>query len=461
MEKKKENQEPRIISSQSAKRTRGITIAVVVILAVMVVVIVVLALPRKSEAQKLEEALSLGEKYLSELEYEQAIASYRTAIEIDPKCTDAYIGLANTYIAMGKPEEALEVLEEAEMAVGADTSEEDLERIREKKKEAKHHIAYEEVGTLEHIWVEATCTENKYCSVCGETEGEPLGHTWVEATCLEARHCNICGKTEGGVLEHTWVEATCAEAKHCSICGTTEGEMLEHTWVEATCTEAKHCSVCGTTEGEALGHTMKEANYQQPATCQVCGETVGEPLQGQFDKYGLTCDTKLDTVYLHEGLPCFDNKNYTTTAKVTLSDYKVFESDETHEALEGYEWRAITIKIVFDDENANAYGYSINADIYFTDYYDDDFHYNEDTNTYTVNYNGVEYSEVKIEQTDLSGGDWVGRVLTLQKYMYLRLPKGCDSIVMIIPNSPEHFNELEDIAELVKERDDTILFRWK
>lgn len=28
-----------------------------------------------------------------------------------------------------------------------------------------------------HDWVEATCTEPKTCSKCGETEGEPLGHT--------------------------------------------------------------------------------------------------------------------------------------------------------------------------------------------------------------------------------------------------------------------------------------------
>ena len=34
------------------------------------------------------------------------VASYRAAIEIDPKCTDAYLGLADVYLAMGAPEKA-------------------------------------------------------------------------------------------------------------------------------------------------------------------------------------------------------------------------------------------------------------------------------------------------------------------------------------------------------------------
>ena len=30
----------------------------------------------------------------------------------------------------------------------------------------------------EHDWIPATCTEPKTCSVCGKTEGQPLGHDW-------------------------------------------------------------------------------------------------------------------------------------------------------------------------------------------------------------------------------------------------------------------------------------------
>lgn len=43
---------------------------------------------------------NLGNRYLSELKYEQAIAVYEAAIEIDPKAEDAYIGLADAYIGL-------------------------------------------------------------------------------------------------------------------------------------------------------------------------------------------------------------------------------------------------------------------------------------------------------------------------------------------------------------------------
>jgi hypothetical protein len=48
--------------------------------------------------------------------------------------------------------------------------------------------------------VEATCTEPNICSVCGETDGEPLGHAWVDATELAPKTCSACGVTEGDPL---------------------------------------------------------------------------------------------------------------------------------------------------------------------------------------------------------------------------------------------------------------------
>ena len=52
----------------------------------------------------------------------------------------------------------------------------------------------------QHTWVEATCTEPKTCSECGETEGEPLGHQFSEATYWEAPTCSVCGAVEGEPL---------------------------------------------------------------------------------------------------------------------------------------------------------------------------------------------------------------------------------------------------------------------
>lgn len=59
-----------------------------------------------------EELLSLGEKYLIEMNYEQAIVSFTKLIEIDPKNPRGYTGLSDAYIGNGELDKALEVLKQ-------------------------------------------------------------------------------------------------------------------------------------------------------------------------------------------------------------------------------------------------------------------------------------------------------------------------------------------------------------
>ncbi|MBE5909526.1 tetratricopeptide repeat protein [Pseudobutyrivibrio sp.] len=49
-------------------------------------------------ASKLEKQLDLGAKYLEELDYDNAIAAYTAAIDVDPASIDAYVGLAKAYV---------------------------------------------------------------------------------------------------------------------------------------------------------------------------------------------------------------------------------------------------------------------------------------------------------------------------------------------------------------------------
>ena len=106
----------------------------------------------------------------------------------------------------------------------------------------------------QHVWKEATCTEPKTCTECGETEGSPLGHTWAAATCTAPKTCTVCGATEGNPLEHTWVEATCTTPKTCSVCGETEGGLAEH-----DLNSTGKCRVCG----EQVGFALNMSNYGQ------------------------------------------------------------------------------------------------------------------------------------------------------------------------------------------------------
>ena len=60
-----------------------------------------------------QEQYDLGVRYLSEGNYQEAIIAFTAAIEIDAKRPEAYIGLADTYIALGSYDEAKVVLENA------------------------------------------------------------------------------------------------------------------------------------------------------------------------------------------------------------------------------------------------------------------------------------------------------------------------------------------------------------
>ncbi len=280
--------------------------------------------------------------------------------------------------------------------------------------------------------------------VCFMLTGCCMSHEWKEATCTEPKTCAKCSKSEGEPLGHTWVDATCSEAKHCSVCGEIEGETLEHTWVDATCAEPKHCSVCGVTEGNALEHTLTEANYQQAATCEVCGETVGEPLQAYYEENGITCDAELNKPYSSTTY-CSDNPNFNTTGNVTFSDYRTFASDETHEPLDGYEWKSITVTFVYDDDNAWNYGCRIylSTEDYYYGEMDKEFGEN-----YTVNYNGKDYEECLSEyETD---GGWVEQVLTQKYIITTRVPKGYDGVVVGIATDSTNDNVVDDVIFRLK-----------
>ena len=58
--------------------------------------------------------LASGEKYLEELDYENAEASYLKAIEIDPKQERPYVALAQMYMDQGEVQKAKDILEQGE-----------------------------------------------------------------------------------------------------------------------------------------------------------------------------------------------------------------------------------------------------------------------------------------------------------------------------------------------------------
>ena len=78
-----------------------------------------------------EEQVSLGERYLEELDYEAAIAAFEEAIRIDPKREEAYLGLAEIYIMQGDYEEAEKILDDAYSVIHTESLKDSMTELEE------------------------------------------------------------------------------------------------------------------------------------------------------------------------------------------------------------------------------------------------------------------------------------------------------------------------------------------
>lgn len=93
-------------------RSGKICILIGGIAAVLCVVALCMTMTADSRQRELDSLLKEGGRYLEDLKYEQAVAAYRAALAIDPKCVEAYIGLADAYVGLKDLDMALEVLGE-------------------------------------------------------------------------------------------------------------------------------------------------------------------------------------------------------------------------------------------------------------------------------------------------------------------------------------------------------------
>lgn len=240
--------------------------------------------------------------------------------------------------------------------------------------------------------------------------------------------------------EHTWVDASCTQPKTCSECGETEGDVIEHVWVDATCAEQKHCSMCGETEGESLPHTLTEANYQEPATCEICGETEGDKLQADFEKYGLNCNIEWNVPYTYKTK---NHEGYNSVGTIIFSDYEIISSNEELEAKEGYEWRVFNATMTWNDNDAeNINCSSFNCWNIFQDYYDiEGVNDSYAQDIFTVNYNGMDYTEC-MEYREKTYDSWENNGFKMIQRFAVRVPVGYDGAVFVVVD--DRSVEMED-----------------
>ena len=113
-----------------------------VVLAVSAGMLFFILFQSREKARKYDGYLQLGQKYLSEMKYEDAILAFQEAVRLDPKRAEAYTELAELYINNGQYDKAEEMLRYAENHAAADVQYNILmeqKKVAEAKGQAKRN----------------------------------------------------------------------------------------------------------------------------------------------------------------------------------------------------------------------------------------------------------------------------------------------------------------------------------
>lgn len=118
----------------------GLIIAACIVIAGVVGVLLFL-----NRGPSMEERLEMGNRYLEDLDYDEAIEVFQEILDIDPKCVDAYMGLADAYIGVEDYESAMDILEKGYDKTEDDDLKERLEEVEVEKKSYDRKIRNEKV----------------------------------------------------------------------------------------------------------------------------------------------------------------------------------------------------------------------------------------------------------------------------------------------------------------------------
>ena len=120
-------------------------IIVMIVVAVAVAIVGGIVMARAGSAkQKAVNQLELARKYVSGLDYEQAIISYQAAISIDSKNVDALLELAALYVEVGEYDKAKDMLDQAVKVADDDQKTE----VKKKADDIRARIEKDEVATM-------------------------------------------------------------------------------------------------------------------------------------------------------------------------------------------------------------------------------------------------------------------------------------------------------------------------
>lgn len=105
----------------SMKKIAIIAGSAVALVIVGIVVMLMAGTHSKANSAKYNDAISDGDMYYEEMDYENAEDCYLDAINIDPKKEDAYIKAADMYVEQNKEDKCLDILSKGKKQTGSST----------------------------------------------------------------------------------------------------------------------------------------------------------------------------------------------------------------------------------------------------------------------------------------------------------------------------------------------------
>lgn len=115
------------------KKPKKKKIIIILIIAVLVLAGAAVAVVKYMDSKTSAEynaKVTEGDKYMKELDYEKAEASYLAAIEIEPKKSDTYVKAADVYIAQEDYTKAEKILEKGQKNAGGKKIKKKLQQVR-------------------------------------------------------------------------------------------------------------------------------------------------------------------------------------------------------------------------------------------------------------------------------------------------------------------------------------------
>lgn len=150
--------------------------------------------------------MELAQRYLLEEDYEEAIAAFEVVIEIDPTNAEAYLGLAEVYVATNDVENAVKILERGSKRTD---SEEILEMLEVHKAEIESkELAAQKAAEADAAAAQAAVDASQIPATEGtdETSEPQPGEPAAVTTGFVWQNGELCYYDEQGNLVTGWFE---------------------------------------------------------------------------------------------------------------------------------------------------------------------------------------------------------------------------------------------------------------